>query len=120
MAGVPHPDPISGASYSAVELSPDGDAAVMLDQRRLPLEEVYLTLRTPAEVTEAIRRMAVRGAPAIGIAAAYAMALAARTEGGFLDVLRATATALKASRPTAVNLAWAVERMLEEARAVEA
>ena len=120
MTGVPHPDPISGAAYSAVELSPNDDAVVMLDQRRLPLEEVYLTLRTPAEVTEAISRMAVRGAPAIGIAAAYALALAARADGGCVEVLHTTATALKASRPTAVNLAWAVERMLAEARTVEA
>ena len=120
MTGVPHPDPISGATYSAVELSPDNDTVVMLDQRRLPLEEVYLTLRTPAEVTEAISRMAVRGAPAIGIAAAYGMALAARVEAGFIDALGTTAAALKAARPTAVNLAWAVERMLAEAREADA
>jgi methylthioribose-1-phosphate isomerase len=120
MTGVPHPDPISGATYSAVELSPTNDTVVMLDQRRLPLEEVYLTLRTAAEVTEAISRMAVRGAPAIGIAAAYGMALAARTDRGSMAALGITAAALKASRPTAVNLAWAVERMLAEARAAEA
>jgi methylthioribose-1-phosphate isomerase len=120
MAGVPHPDPISGASYSAVELLPDDARVVMLDQRRLPLEEVYLMLETPEDMAQAIRQMAVRGAPAIGIAAAYAMVLAGRAADGFLRAVADAAALLKAARPTAVNLAWAVDHMLALAKSVEA
>jgi methylthioribose-1-phosphate isomerase len=85
----------------------EGDTVVLLDQRRLPGERVELTCRSAAEVAEAIRTLAVRGAPAIGIAAAYGMALAAaRGE----DVAAAEAI-LAASRPTAVNLFWALAEM---------
>ena len=80
------------------------DRVVMLDQRRLPDDEVELECRSAAEVAEAIRDMAIRGAPAIGVAAAYGYALAASL-GEDLDQ---AATVLLASRPTAVNLAWAV------------
>jgi methylthioribose-1-phosphate isomerase len=80
---------------------------VFLDQRRLPGEEIEHECRTAAEVAAAIRTMVVRGAPAIGIAAAYGIALAA-SEG---EDLEAAEAALRASRPTAVNLAWALERM---------
>ncbi len=79
----------------------------MLDQRALPQREEWLTLRTSGEVAEAIRDMAVRGAPAIGIAAAYGMALAVL---GGEDVVLARRT-LAESRPTAVNLFWALERL---------
>jgi methylthioribose-1-phosphate isomerase len=85
----------------------EDDAVVVLDQRRLPDEEVDLICRSAAEVAQAIRTLAVRGAPAIGIAAAYGYALAAR-RGEDLD---AASAALAASRPTAVNLAWALEEM---------
>ncbi len=79
----------------------------MLDQRRLPDEEVELECRSAAEVAEAIRTLAVRGAPAIGIAAAYGYALAvARGED-----LEAAAATLAAARPTAVNLAWALREV---------
>jgi methylthioribose-1-phosphate isomerase len=81
-----------------------------LDQRRLPDEEVELRCRSAAEVAEAIRTLAVRGAPAIGVAAAYAYALAA-VRG---DDLEATWQMLAASRPTAVNLVWALEQMRED------
>jgi methylthioribose-1-phosphate isomerase len=80
---------------------------VLLDQRRLPEEEVDLVCRSAAEVAEAIRTLAVRGAPALGIAAAYGYALAAES-GEDLDEARAV---LLESRPTAVNLAWALEEM---------
>jgi methylthioribose-1-phosphate isomerase len=80
------------------------DRVVLLDQRRLPSEAVELTCRSAAEVAEAIRSMAVRGAPAIGIAAAYGYALAA-ARGEDLDEAVAV---LLASRPTAVNLSWAL------------
>jgi methylthioribose-1-phosphate isomerase len=96
-----------------VELRPEDivrlerDRVVMLDQRRLPDEEVELECRSAAEVAEAIRSMAIRGAPAIGVAAAYGYALAA-TLGEDLDE---AAAALLASRPTAVNLAWAIAEL---------
>ena len=80
---------------------------VLLDQRRLPEAEVDLVCRSAAEVAEAIRTLAVRGAPALGIAAAYGYALAAES-GEDLDEARAV---LLESRPTAVNLAWALEEM---------
>ena len=81
----------------------------LLDQSRLPREEVFLDLRDTDEVVRAIREMRVRGAPAIGVTAAYGMALAAgRLEGtereAALDGLREAARDLGASRPTAVNL----------------
>ena len=81
------------------------DAVVVLDQRRLPDEEAELVCRSAAEVGDAIRTLAVRGAPAIGIAAAYGYALAA----GQGEDVDAAAAALAATRPTAVNLAWALE-----------
>jgi len=83
---------------------------VLLDQRRLPDEVVELTCSSAAEVADAIRVMAVRGAPAIGVAAAYGLALAA-ARGEDLDAAEA---ALASSRPTAVNLRWALERMRPE------
>jgi methylthioribose-1-phosphate isomerase len=85
----------------------EDDAVVVLDQRRLPDEVVELRCETVAEVAEAIRTLAVRGAPAIGIAAAYGYALAARA-GENLAMAVAT---LARSRPTAVNLTWALEEM---------
>jgi methylthioribose-1-phosphate isomerase len=88
----------------------ESDAVVVLDQRRLPDDEVELRCHSAAEVAEAIRTLAVRGAPAIGVAAAYAVALAA--ERG--EDLTAAVRVLAASRPTAVNLAWAIEQMRDE------
>jgi methylthioribose-1-phosphate isomerase len=85
----------------------ENDRVVVLDQRRLPDEEVELTCRSAAEVAEAIRSLAVRGAPAIGVAAAYGYALAAKRR----EDLDAAATALLEARPTAVNLAWALAEM---------
>jgi methylthioribose-1-phosphate isomerase len=85
----------------------EDDAVVLLDQRRLPDEVVDLRCTSAAQVAQAIRAMAVRGAPAIGIAAAYGMALAA-ARGEDLDQARAV---LAASRPTAVNLFHALEHM---------
>ena len=85
----------------------EDDAVVVLDQRRLPEEVVELRCRDAAELAEAIRSLAVRGAPAIGVAAAYGLALAARQGrdvGDAYDVLAA-------SRPTAVNLRWALDEM---------
>ena len=89
----------------------DADAVVVLDQRLLPETVSYLECRSATEVAEAIRTLAVRGAPAIGIAAAYGYALAA-ARGENLD---AAAAVLLSSRPTAVNLPWA---LAERARAL--
>jgi methylthioribose-1-phosphate isomerase len=83
---------------------------VLLDQRRLPDEVVELECRTVEELVVAIRELAVRGAPAIGVAAAYGLALAAARG----DDLDAVAAALAASRPTAVNLTWALAEMRED------
>ena len=93
-----------------VRFEEDGPAVVLLDQRRLPGEVAYLECRTIAELADAIRTLAVRGAPAIGIAAAYGIALAAALGEDLGDA----ASVLRASRPTAVNLAWAVDEMLPE------
>ncbi|MCE7894738.1 MAG: S-methyl-5-thioribose-1-phosphate isomerase [Sorangiineae bacterium PRO1] len=108
---IPHPEPLSGSSYSAVELTPENDAVLMLDQRRLPNEEHYERLTTSAEVARGIRDMVVRGAPAIGIAAAYGMVLGAR-QAKSREELGVLAAELRRARPTAVNLMWAVDRML--------
>jgi len=92
----------------------------LLDQRLLPATERYVECATSAAVVDAIRTMVVRGAPAIGIAGAYAMVLAARDAWARAGAQWRTAwpaevAAIRAARPTAVNLAWAVERMLEAA-----
>ncbi len=109
-----HPEPISGASYSAVELLPNSNV-LMLDQRRLPMQEKYEVLTRPDDVGAAIREMRVRGAPAIGIAAAYGIALAAACTRGdgaaFLAEMERVTSLLAATRPTAVNLSWALTRM---------
>jgi methylthioribose-1-phosphate isomerase len=116
---LPHPEPLSGESYSAVELALSNQELILLDQRRLPEEELYHRLRSVEQVAEAITRMVVRGAPAIGITAAYGMVLAASGTGVDQEQrLREAGQVLKQTRPTAVNLAWAVDRML--ARAVSA
>ena len=77
-------------------------ALLVLDQRALPAEERWIRCETPEQVADCIRTLAVRGAPAIGLAAAYAMALA--------DDREAAAALLRSTRPTAVNLAWALEQ----------
>lgn len=94
----------------------EAGAVVILDQRRLPDEEIELECRSAAEVAEAIRTLAVRGAPAIGVAAAYGYALA--VERG--EDPEAADAVLRASRPTAVNLAWALDRMRGEPTAEHA
>jgi methylthioribose-1-phosphate isomerase len=86
------------------------DLVRLLDQRRLPVEETWLELATAEEGSEAIKTLAVRGAPAIGVAAAYGLAVEARRGAGPAQLHRAAAMLQKA-RPTAVNLAWAVRRI---------
>ena len=90
------------------------DALSLLDQTRLPLEERWLPCTDYRQVVRAIRTMVVRGAPAIGVAAAYATVLAAREGAGTPDFAAFMARAqeeLASSRPTAVNLFWALDRM---------
>lgn len=104
----------------------EGDSLWMLDQRNLPVREDWIELKTSSDVAEAMRDMVVRGAPALGVAAAYGMALAAKSGA---DREHAAAE-LAASRPTAVNLFWALDRIkamssfafadvLAEAQAIE-
>jgi methylthioribose-1-phosphate isomerase len=104
-----------------VRYEEDGPKVVLLDQRRLPAEEVELECTSVADVVDAIRTLAIRGAPAIGVAGAYGLVLAA--ERG--EDLEAAASALAAARPTAVNLVWALEQVRaeptpEQARALHA
>ena len=103
----------------AVSLSADGRRVVLLDQSALPGRERWLEAGTLEELVDAIRTLKVRGAPTIGICAAFGMYVLARQIGertresaGFLRELERTGETLAGARPTAVNLAWAVERML--------
>jgi methylthioribose-1-phosphate isomerase len=89
---------------------------VLLDQLRLPSEEIYHTFDDPSKVAEAIRTMIVRGAPAIGVTAALGLALAARNDRALplskaLESFDRWASLFAATRPTAVNLFWAIDRM---------
>ncbi len=112
--------PLSGsASFFAVEYEPATNEVILLDQRLLPGEITYRRLRKPDEVADGIRDMVVRGAPAIGISAAYALAQLAVQERGdaavFLMAIGVAGRILDATRPTAVNLAWAIARMARTA-----
>src|ERR1700716_176300 len=93
----------------------------MLDQRLLPTEEKYLMLRSYEEVAEAIKKMVVRGAPAIGVSAAMGLALGASQSVGtsvsdLEDDFDYICKVMSQTRPTAVNLFWAIERMRERFR----
>src|SRR5262249_27837880 len=88
-----------------IEWTPAG--VVMIDQTRLPREQVFVTCRTYLEVADAIRTMVIRGAPAIGVAAAMGIALGVAEDEDF----EAVCSSLAATRPTAVNLFWAIDRM---------
>jgi methylthioribose-1-phosphate isomerase len=92
------------------------DAVVMIDQRKLPASEVYVTCKTASEVAKAIKTMVIRGAPAIGVAAAMGIALGMRrsTATGtkqFTTEFQRTCDLMAGTRPTAVNLFWAIDRM---------
>src|SRR5258706_5637864 len=88
----------------------------MIDQRKLPGEEIYVRCKTAAEVARAIKTMVIRGAPAIGVAAAFGLALGIRkskatgTQKCAAEVQK-LCELMAATRPTAVNLFWAIERM---------
>ena len=109
----------AAAAWDTVCLNREGDGIRIIDQTRLPGEAVFLELKTQEEICRAIRRLEVRGAPAIGVTAGFAYYLAARelalsenlsmTE--FFQRLAAAKACLASTRPTAVNLVWALERM---------
>jgi methylthioribose-1-phosphate isomerase len=92
------------------------DAIIMVDQRKLPAQEIYVRCHTAPEVAKAIRTMVIRGAPAIGVAAAYGIALGmkrstAKGTRQFAVDFQKTCDLMAATRPTAVNLFWAIDRM---------
>ena len=94
----------------------EADAVVMIDQRKLPAEEIYVRCKTAAEVARAIKTMVIRGAPAIGVAAAMGIALGMRKSKAtgtqkFAAEFHKTCELMAGTRPTAVNLFWAIERM---------
>jgi methylthioribose-1-phosphate isomerase len=94
----------------------EGDVVVMIDQRKLPVQEVYVRCKTAPEVARAIKTMVIRGAPAIGVAAAWGIAIGMRrsTATGtqkFAAEFQKTCELMAATRPTAVNLFWAIDRM---------
>src|ERR671928_1288184 len=94
----------------------EADAVVMIDQRKLPAQELYVRCRSAQEVARAIRTMVIRGAPAIGVAAAMGIALGMRKSPAtgtqkFAAEFQKTCELMASTRPTAVNLFWAIERM---------
>lgn len=103
--------------YDSVELNSEKDALIILDQRLLPSEEVFLTLRKPEEIFDAIYHLKVRGAPAIGIAAAYGLYVTTLPIKGSVSDFCAEFVKIKgylcSARPTAVNLSYALERMYD-------
>jgi methylthioribose-1-phosphate isomerase len=106
----------------AVAWSPEGAAVRIIDQRRLPETLVHRELRTVEEVCDAIRTLAVRGAPAIGVCGAMGLAAALAPHAGesldhVREIAEQAAARIRSSRPTAVNLPWAIDRMLARARA---
>ena len=94
----------------------EDDAVVMIDQRKLPSKELYIRAKTAPEVARAIKTMVIRGAPAIGVAAAMGIALGMRRSKAtgtqrFAAEFQKTCDLMASTRPTAVNLFWAIERM---------
>src|SRR4029450_7682011 len=92
------------------------DAVVMIDQRKLPSSEVYVTCKTAQDVAKAIKKMVIRGAPAIGVAAAMGIALGMRRSSAtgtkqFVTEFQRLCDLMAGTRPTAVNLFWAIDRM---------
>src|SRR5918994_506948 len=92
------------------------DGVVMVDQRKLPSAEVYVTCKTAAEVARAIKTLVIRGAPAIGVAAAMGLALGMRKSSAtgtqkFAAEFFKLCEVMASTRPTAVNLFWAIDRM---------
>ena len=101
----------NSAPKRPIWLDDHADSVKIIDQRRLPHELRILDLTDPSDAVRAIKEMCVRGAPLIGVTAAYGVYLAARTHNGDLTAVARSCRALKEARPTAVNLAWAVDRV---------
>jgi methylthioribose-1-phosphate isomerase len=101
---------IDGQDFRTIRVNPDGSGVDVIDQTLLPHSFEIATLRSAEDAARAIRDMTVRGAPLIGVTAAYGMALAMSADSGDAS-LESAAALLAAARPTAVNLRWAVERM---------
>src|SRR5215471_7089884 len=94
----------------------EADVVVMIDQRKLPAEEIYVRCKTAPEVAKAIKTMVIRGAPAIGVAAAMGIAIGVRGSKATGTQKLATefykiCELMASTRPTAVNLFWAIDRM---------
>src|SRR6478736_9165038 len=94
----------------------EGDIVVMIDQRKLPSQEIYIRCKTAAEVARAIKTMVIRGAPAIGVAAAWGIAIGMRRSAAtgtqkFAAEFQKICDLMAETRPTAVNLFWAIDRM---------
>lgn len=126
MPTIAQPQPAASARprvIEAVRWSSDGGAVRIIDQRRLPAEYVERDLGTLDDVCDAIATLAVRGAPAIGVAGAMGLVASLGAERGstperFAERLAAHAARIRSARPTAVNLPWAIDRMLARARTV--
>src|SRR5579864_4958677 len=101
---------VDGKHFRSIWLEPNGRSVGAIDQRRLPHEFVIAKLTTCEAAADAIRSMLVRGAPLIGATAAYGVALAMRTDASDAALERACAD-LIATRPTAINLKWALDEM---------
>jgi len=99
--------------FKTIEYNKKDNEIIILDQTRLPEKEVYLRLKTVNDVYNAIKNMNLRGAPLIGVAAAYGVVLAAKLKP---DEIIKSADYIKSARPTAVNLSWAVERMKKKSQ----
>jgi methylthioribose-1-phosphate isomerase len=104
---------IDNRPYRTIWLAEDGVAVTVIDQTRLPHEFVVKRLESLQDAADAIRTMVVRGAPLIGVTAAYGLALAMREDASDEGIARAVAL-LAATRPTAINLRWALDRMAAE------
>ena len=103
---------VDGKQTRPIWLAKDLQTVKIIDQRHLPHEFVVVDLKTADDAVSAIREMNVRGAPLIGVTAAYGVFLAVQDAEGDDDLLKAACRRLKAARPTAVNLAWAVDRVI--------
>jgi len=106
---------LDGTHQRSIKRTADGRGAAILDQRELPWKIIWVELRSMAEAEQAIREMWTRGAPLIGATAAYGLAMALAEDGSDTALDAAYATLL-ASRPTAVNLRWALDKVVEAVR----
>ena len=116
---------VDGKQYNTIWIKPNDDSVIqIIDQRWLPHRFVVENLTTVEQAAIAIKDMHVRGAPLIGVTAAYGMYLAAlsasdETESNFMRILDETADLLRSSRPTAVNLFWALDRQIKGLRSID-